>query len=195
MFNYSLRPAAEEHVELIYAWRNRPEVRAFMYSSHEISFDEHACWFAEMLKDPSKLWLILNYNQQDCAVIYFSGINGTDSCSWGFYAAPYAPPGISLIIELAGLEYAFENLSIHRLNCEVLSGNTQVINLHRKSGFTQEGLLRQARNTVRGIEDVFLFSMNRNSWPVISRKLKERAIKIYARSTNEFVHNPVNEKS
>lgn len=153
-----------------------------MYSSHEISRDEHESWFSSMLMDNSKRWLILNFRQQDCAVIYFSDIVGADSCSWGFYSAPFAPRGISLIVELAGLEYAFENLSIHSLKCEVLSGNKQVINLHKKTGFTQEGLLRQSRDTPRGREDVVLFGMKKNHWPFARKLLLDRATKLHARS-------------
>ena len=179
--NYSLRPVTKDDLDLIYEWRNRPEVRAFMYSSAEIPREEHERWFAAMLEDASKRWLVLDVDEWECAVIYFSGIDGDRSCSWGFYSGPCAPAGVSLMIELAGLEYAFEQLLVHRLHCEVLSGNQQVINLHKKAGFTQEGCLRQARESMRGIEDVIVFSMLKSEWPVARERLENRAAKMLAR--------------
>ena len=70
-------------------------------------------------------------NGEECAVIYFTDISQGDSCSWGFYSGPSAPAG-RLVIELAGVGYAFQEFYIRRLHCEVLSGNQQVINLIRK---------------------------------------------------------------
>jgi UDP-4-amino-4,6-dideoxy-N-acetyl-beta-L-altrosamine N-acetyltransferase len=178
--NYFLKPVTKEDIDLIYEWRNRPEVRAFMYSSAEIPREEHERWFVAMLEDASKRWLVLDVNEQVCAVIYFSGIDGDRSCSWGFYSGPSAPAGVSLVIELAGLEFAFEKLLVHRLHCEVLSGNQQVINLHKKAGFIQEGCLRQARETPRGIEDVIVFGMLSNEWPASRERLRIRAAKLLA---------------
>jgi UDP-4-amino-4,6-dideoxy-N-acetyl-beta-L-altrosamine N-acetyltransferase len=131
-----------------------------------------------MLEDASKRWLVLNVNERECAVIYFSGIDGDRSCSWGFYSGPCAAAGVSLMIELAALEYAFEQLLVHRLHCEVLSGNQQVINLHKKTGFIREGCLRQARETPRGIEDVIVFGMLSDAWPAARDRLRSRAAKL-----------------
>ena len=176
--NYSLRPVTKDDLDLIYEWRNRPEVRAFMYSSAEISREEHERWFATMLEDASKCWLVLNIDERECAVVYFSGIGQNRSCSWGFYSGPCAPAGVSLVIEMAALEYAFEKLQVHRLHCEVLSGNQQVVNLHKKAGFVQEGCLRQARETPRGIEDVVVFGMLSYEWPASRERLQSRVAKL-----------------
>jgi len=131
-----------------------------------------------MLEDASKRWLVLKVDERECAVIYFSGIDQNQSCSWGFYSGPSAPAGVSLIVELAGLEYAFDKLLVRRLHCEVLSGNQQVINLHKKAGFVQEGCLRQARQTPRGIEDVIVFGMLGDEWPASRERLQSRAVKL-----------------
>ena len=179
-FNYSLRPVVKDDLDLIYEWRNRPEVRAFMYSSAEIPREEHLRWFGSMLKDVSKRLLVLNVDEHESAVICFSCIDGDQSCSWGFYSGPSAPAGVSLMVELAALEYAFEKLGVHRLSCEVLAGNQKVINLHKKSGFIQEGCLREARETPRGIEDVIIFGMLSNEWPASRQLIQNRVAKFFA---------------
>ena len=179
--NYCLRLVTNDDMDLVYEWRNRPEVRAFMYSSAEISRKEHEKWFARMLEDHSKRWLVLNIDEKECAVIYFSEIDADRSCSWGFYSGPFAPVGVSLIVELLGLEYAFEKLGVHRLHCEVLAGNQKVINLHKKSGFVQEGCLRQARETPRGTEDVMIFGMLSNEWPASRELIQNRVENLLAK--------------
>ena len=72
-----------------------------------------------MLIDPSKRWLIFNDGESECAVIYFSDIVGQISCSWGFYSGPDARAGVSLLVEYAALEYAFEELrfSVRLVRC------------------------------------------------------------------------------
>ena len=182
MLDFSLRPVSDNDLELLFAWRNRPEVRAYMYTSSEIQLTDHCNWFATMLVDPARHFFVMSMKGVECAVISFTNIEEGESCSWGFYSGPNAPAGASLIIELAGLSYAFETLSLRRLHCEVLSGNKQVINLHKKAGFTQEGCLRQARQTVRGLEDVIIFGMLDEEWPQARERLNARAKKFFESS-------------
>jgi UDP-4-amino-4,6-dideoxy-N-acetyl-beta-L-altrosamine N-acetyltransferase len=180
---FSLRPVTEEDVELLYAWRNRLEVREFMYSSSEITIVDHKRWFVSMLADHSRQTLVMAVKGIECAIICFTDIRESISCSWGFYSGLGAPPGVSLLIELAGLGYAFETLGVNRLHCEVLSGNQQVINLHKKAGFIQEGCLRKARQTPRGLEDVIIFGMLKEEWPNACIRLQARASKLFSSSS------------
>ena len=39
-------------------WRNHPDVRRFMYTSHEISPEEHEQWFARNSEAPG-VWLLI----------------------------------------------------------------------------------------------------------------------------------------
>ena len=176
---FSLRSVTQGDMQLLYAWRNRPEVREYMYSSSEIKLSDHRKWFSATLQDPTRHSLVLTSNSVDSAIILFSDIRPPTSCTWGFYSGPNAPSGVSLLVELAGLEYAFETLCINRLHCEVLSGNQQVVNLHKKSGFIQEGCLRQSRQTPRGLEDVIVFGMLKDEWPAARERLQARAQRIF----------------
>lgn len=179
VLDFSLRPVSKDNLELLFEWRNRPEVRSYMYTSSEIELTDHTRWFAAMLADPARRWLLLSINEVDYAVIYFTDILEGESCSWGFYSGPNAPAGLSSVIELAGVGYAFEKLGLRRLHCEVLSGNQQVLNLHKKAGFTQEGCLRQARKTLRGLEDIIIFGMLDEEWPAARNLLRIRARKFF----------------
>ena len=54
----SLRPLTKPDLSLVRSWRNAPEVRRNMFSSHEISDSEHLAWFARMEKEPQSRWFL-----------------------------------------------------------------------------------------------------------------------------------------
>lgn len=160
-----LRLALQEDSIQILNWRNQEGVRKWMYSSAAISEDRHKAWYDTMLNDESKQWLILDWNNEPQAVVYFYDINYVSRVSdWGFYPTPQAMQGISALIEYIALRHAFGSMGLRRLQCEVLSGNSGVLNLHKKSGFFVEGIRRAARLTERGIEDVYMLAMLKEEW-------------------------------
>jgi UDP-4-amino-4,6-dideoxy-N-acetyl-beta-L-altrosamine N-acetyltransferase len=178
---YKLRPVCKNDSELVREWRNRLEVRSFMFSHSEISKSDHYTWFRSMLLDDTRQWHVLNIKGQECAIIYFTDIVLNSSCSWGFYSGMNAPLGVGLVIEVAALTHAFDSLGVNRLHCEVLSGNQQVINLHKKTGFVQEGRLRQAHLSLRGLEDVIIFGMLKEEWFQIRAELEKAAFSLLSR--------------
>jgi UDP-4-amino-4,6-dideoxy-N-acetyl-beta-L-altrosamine N-acetyltransferase len=175
----TLRPVELNDSDSIRNWRNRDEIRQWMYTSRLISESEHQKWFEEMKIDPARRLLIIELNQTPQAVIYFSNIDQhSSSCDWGFYPTPHAIQGVSALIEFIALKFAFENLQIRRLQCQVLASNSGVLNLHKKSGFDQEGVLRQAKKTARGLEDVVLFGMLDSEWNHVMEALVNRLKKL-----------------
>ena len=129
-----------------------------------------------MLLDNTKQWHILSIKNQECAIIYFTDIALNSSGSWGFYFGLNAPLGVWLVIEFAALLHAFKSLGVSCLHCEGLSGNHPVINLHKKSGFVQEGCLRKARCTLHGLDDVIIFKMPKEQWFQIRAGLENLAL-------------------
>lgn len=162
--------------DLILPWRNAPAVRQAVYSHHEIGPDEHRAWFQRMRQDPSARW----YLYRDSAgtpqgVVYFTGIDlAQRTAFWGFYAAPDAPPGAGTRMEYDALELAFGELGLHKLNCEVLATNTAVVNLHKKVGFTQEGIFRDQHFDGSRHIDVVRFGLLVGEWEQQRDRLRAR---------------------
>ena len=50
---------------------------------------------------------------------------------------------IGCLRTLDALELAFGELGLHKPNFEVVASHTAVVNMHKKVGFTQEGVFRQ----------------------------------------------------
>lgn len=56
-----LRAAAEEDVDLLFAWANEPLVRQNAFSTKEILYEEHKTWFGRILNDKNSTQYLYVY--------------------------------------------------------------------------------------------------------------------------------------
>lgn len=193
-----LRPLAEKDLPLVRAWRNAPEVRRNMYSKHEITEAEHQSWFARLKDDDQSRWFI----HEDAAgrpdgVVYFTNLQSDKgSTFWGFYAAGDAQRGVGTKMEFEALEKAFSEFGLHKLNCEVLFSNGQVINLHKKCGFAQEGVFRDFHFDGERYIDVVRLGILATEWAAKREEIQSRIAKLDALSVAKIAggvqnHDPV----
>jgi UDP-4-amino-4,6-dideoxy-N-acetyl-beta-L-altrosamine N-acetyltransferase len=163
---YNLRPMNETDMDLVLEWRNRPEIRANMYTSHVISAEEHQRWFKTSLPDPAKrLLMCVDGDGAPVGVVIFSEINRQHgTATWAFYSGDTTRRGVGSEMEFLALDYAFGDLALEKLNCEVLSFNMPVVDFHRKHGFRLEGVFRAhfVRDGMR--HDVYRLAHFRKSW-------------------------------
>ncbi|WAB92587.1 UDP-4-amino-4,6-dideoxy-N-acetyl-beta-L-altrosamine N-acetyltransferase [Pseudomonas citronellolis] len=160
-----LRKITDNELELMLSWRNAPNVRANMYTRHEISLEEHRRWWDRIRLDPQHQYLMFEDADTPLGIVAFVNIDKLNgNSSWAFYASPEAPKGTGSKMEFLALEYAFEELSLHKLHCEVLDFNTAVIRLHKKFGFTVEGILRQHHYIDSRFADVYRLGLLSDEW-------------------------------
>ena len=113
-----------------------------MYNDSLISQQEHDAWFACALAEIPVPYLIFLYEGKGIGFISFRNISAANGrCYWSFYLGEAdVPLGAGSVMEFFALDYAFMNLKIRKLCCEVFSFiNRGVIKLHEKFGFVQEG--------------------------------------------------------
>jgi UDP-4-amino-4,6-dideoxy-N-acetyl-beta-L-altrosamine N-acetyltransferase len=170
----------ESDLELILSWRNALEVRRNMYTHHEISPDEHRAWFERMRQDPSARW----YLYQDAAgepqgVVSFTAIDPAQQTAfWGFYAKPEARAGTGLRILYEALELGFGRLDLRKINGEALATNTVSITLHKKVGFTPEGVFRAQHFDGTAEIDVVRLGMLASEWAEHRERLVARVAQL-----------------
>lgn len=162
----SLTPLCSEDLELMLTWRNSPAVRKNMYTSHVISLKEHQAWFEKITHRENSRWLMYKEsNGKSSGVVYF-----TDICPisrkafWGFYTAVDATIGTGPRMEFEALEYAFNEITLHKLNCEILAFNSKVIRLHEKFGFFKEGVFRDFHFDGKNFIDVVRMGILEDEW-------------------------------
>lgn len=175
----ALRPLAEADLLLVLSWRNAPEVRKHMYSSHEIGEKEHRDWFQRMQTDTGVRWYIHeNAEGVPDGVAYFTQYSQNKrSAFWGFYMSPEAKPGMGTSLGVEALDQAFSALDLHKLNAEVLASNLRSLRFHEKLGFRNEGVFRDFHFDGSCYFDVVRYGMLASEWlqmrPEIMRAYKE----------------------
>lgn len=65
----SLRPVTKNDIDIIYSWRNHPEVRKMMFNSKPISLEEHRAFWGRLLDDKSALSFIILYGGEPVGVV------------------------------------------------------------------------------------------------------------------------------
>jgi UDP-4-amino-4,6-dideoxy-N-acetyl-beta-L-altrosamine N-acetyltransferase len=172
----SLRLLVESDLAMVRAWRNAPEVRKSMYSTHEISETEHRAWFERIRNDSSSRWYV-HHSCEGIAdgVVYFTQYDvKRRSAFWGFYAAPDAAAGTGTKLGFDALNEAFNTLGLHKLNAEVLITNKKSLALHTKIGFVHEGIFRDSHFDGNCYIDVVRLGILASEWPAHKIEIQRR---------------------
>ena len=130
----------------VLAWRNQPEIAAWMYSDHVISPDEHARWFAAALVDTNRRYWVIEADGRPVGLANLYDLAPEHGrCAWAYYLADPSTrgQGIGAFVEYWVIEHVFTALGLGKLWCEVLIGNEAVWRLHEGFGFRREALFRQ----------------------------------------------------
>lgn len=137
-----LRPATDDDVDLILALRNQPANRDVSITSHEITPDEHAGWWAKASVDPARRVLIYERDGRTAGVVNFFDLEASTG-AWGFFldADGLAERGETLPAWIEVMKeatrYAFDELGLDELTGEVLEHNTAVRQMNRRFRFTE----------------------------------------------------------
>lgn len=173
----SLRPVAPTDSARILAWRNAPEVAAYMYTDHEISPAEHDRWFAAaMFADDRRYWVI----EMDGAPVGLANLARIDPaasrCEWAYYLgeASTRGRGVGSQVEYIVLRHVFEDLGLNKLWCEVLVENEAVWKLHESFGFLREALYRDHVRKAGRFQDVVGLGMLRSDWEAAKPRIEAR---------------------
>lgn len=151
-------------LDLVRSWRNHPDVRKFMYTTHEISAQEHSDWFAKAKRDPGVNLLIFEKCKIPLGFVNISLGRCPEVAHWGFYISPEAPRGTGRSLGFLALNYSFEVLAVHKLCGEALGFNERSIAFHRSLGFSEEGLLRDHYFDGAKFHNVVCFGLLRDEW-------------------------------
>lgn len=164
--------------------RMQQSVRKWMYTDHDISYEEHFEWINRLKNDSSqKVFAILNSHDEPIGVISVSKIDYIHKkAEWAYYLSEKSHGGLGAILEFYFLEYVFNNHDIDKLNCEVIEGNDSVVKLHKKFLFKQEGF--RESNIIKDDKriGVHLLGLTREIWRDGRGSLLER----YGRVFNNF---------
>jgi len=162
-----LRPVEERDLPLLVRWRNAPENRRFFFSPLLINPGGQKKWYEELLADRGRLLFVVDTVEGQTV-----GVMGLDKIDWRDQEAEsgqilfdpdqrgqgYAEEAMCL-----GLDYAFEELNLHRVYALVYASNP-AITLFKLFGFQEEGVLRQAVFSGGRFQDKVILGLLREDW-------------------------------
>jgi len=151
-------------LEMVLLWRNRPEVRSYMFTQHEIGLEEHTRWFMRASQDSNRHLLIFENQGIALGFIHIHQVAPGGIADWGFYAAPEAPKGTGRQLGHAALKYAFTATGCTKLCAQVLCYNVRSMRFHQNLGFKPEGILRRQHFDGQHYHDVVCFGLLANEW-------------------------------
>ncbi|MGI4762875.1 MAG: UDP-4-amino-4,6-dideoxy-N-acetyl-beta-L-altrosamine N-acetyltransferase [Janthinobacterium lividum] len=172
-----LRPLGPDDLELVRTWRNSPAVAQYMYTADPISAEQQQAWFARISQDTTVQYWLIYHQDRPVGVANLSAISQRNrSAYWAFYLGEehLHGSGIGAKVELAVLEYVFEELKLNKLACEVFVTNEKVVAMHEKFGFRREAYFRQHIYKDKAFIDVVGLAILRREWQQVRDTLRPR---------------------
>lgn len=172
-----LRPLEADNLELVRKWRNSDAVAQYMYTSDSISPEQQQAWYGRMRQDATvKYWLIYHQDRPVGVANLYAISPQNRSCYWAFYLGEenLHGSGIGAKVELAVLDYVFEELKLNKLACEVFVTNEKVVAMHEKFGFRREAYFRQHICKEKTFQDVVGLAILRREWQQLRDSLRPR---------------------
>lgn len=179
MTTVTLRDVTEGDRERLLAWRNSPDVAAYMYSDHVISREEHDRWFDGLAGDPGRRYWVIETNGRPVGLANLADISRAHGrCAWAYYLADPSVRGLGVgsYVEYRMLEYVFGDLGLRKLWCEVLASNEAVWKLHMRYGFRQEALFRAHVVKAGRTQDVVGLGILAEEWRERRGEMAERLL-------------------
>ncbi|MGB0960217.1 MAG: UDP-4-amino-4,6-dideoxy-N-acetyl-beta-L-altrosamine N-acetyltransferase [Halocynthiibacter sp.] len=163
--------------------RNHPNVRSNMYTDHVISLDEHHTWIDSLKTSPHHIVFMVLV---DGVVSGVASINALDrqhkKSDWAFYLDESARGGLGAVLEITMLDFAFNDLALEKLNCEVIETNLNVVQMHEKFGFQREGFFRSNIEKNGARIGVYRLGITRAEW----HQKKASIVEKYASRLDNF---------
>lgn len=147
-----LRMMTEEDTDLIVAWRNKDFVRERFIYQKPFTREGHLQWMETQIKTGHVVQMMICLMQDGCAVgsVYFHDIDREHrKAEYGIFIGEEEALGKGIGTEAAylALDYAFHELSLHRVMLRVLADNVRARRSYAHAGFVEEAYLH---------EDVFI---------------------------------------
>lgn len=172
-----LRPIQEHELEMMLEWRNAPDVRKNMYNTDIILLEDHLKWWEQIQQDDSIHYFFYEYENIPQGVVCFVGIDNLNhQAMWGFYVSSNALRGTGSRMEVLALDYAFNDLNLHKLSCEVLDYNATVVKFHKKFGFVEEGFFREHHVYQGKYFGIHRLAIMRDNWLQLKDNIIQRVI-------------------
>jgi len=153
----------------IISWRNRKDIIDSLFSYKGVTITEHRLWFDKYSRDDSRIEFVVS-KKEDNQMIGTIGLNSIDhknqKAEYGILIGETQERGKGFAQEasIAIINYAFSELNLHKLKLSVFVDNAFAINLYKRLGFNEEGILRKEIYKRATFKDVMVMALLKEEW-------------------------------
>lgn len=156
-------------IEKLREWRNTPALRRYFRECREISKDMQEKWYLERVRGNSNQVDFEIHGKENgllvghCGLYYINWMNRTAELT--IYLGETSVRGLGYGKDALTLlmDYAFDTLNLNRVWCEVFDNNGAV-EVYRKIGFKDEGVLRQHHFDEGRYMDCYVLGLLAHEW-------------------------------
>lgn len=166
-----LRELSREDVPFVNRWRQDRDVADLLVGSfRHVSLVADEAWFdsyAQNRKTNVRLAIVTVDENRLIGVTYLLNISDINrSAEFGMMIGEkdYWGKGLGSAACRMTVSHAFEDLNLNRLELLVLEKNVRAMAVYRKTGFAQEGVLRQAAYKCGQYRDLILMGLTRDQY-------------------------------
>lgn len=136
--NICLHEASADDCDLLFQWRNLPEIVNLSSSKAKVSRSEHERWFKNALQNPNFHIFIILENEIPIGQVRFELIQTTEA-EISIYLLPgKSGRGIGVAVIQSACRYVFMEFSILKVIANIRSNNLNSISAFTKCGFSHE---------------------------------------------------------
>ncbi len=162
--NIYLRPISEADTDLVLSWRNQKNVVENFIYRKPISKEEHLNWLKNRIDTGLVHQFIICKNENDKPIgsIYLQNFDEESrQAEEGIFIGETDIQGKGIGAEAAILmiNYAFEELKLHKLKARVLGYNIASRKMHEKAGYIQEACFKDELYLDGRYEDLIFFGI------------------------------------
>ncbi|NIN67136.1 MAG: GNAT family N-acetyltransferase [Anaerolineae bacterium] len=163
-----LRAIEREDIPIFVRWLNDPEVRQYLEMYLPMSVAEEEQWFEAQLKDDTSR--IFGIETEEGRLIGNIGLHNLDwknrNALLGIVIAEreYWGRGYGTDAVTTLLDFAFNEMNLHRVSLSVYEFNERAVRCHEKCGFRHEGRAREALFRDGSYHDHFLMAILREEF-------------------------------
>ena len=159
-----LRPMTEDDTDLIVAWRNSDGVRKHFIYQAMFTREGHLNWLKTVVEPGKAAQMIICELGTDKPLgsVYIRDIDaGHRKGEYGIFIGEEVARGRGIGTAAAKLmmQYAFEELKLHRLFLRVYADNLRAIRSYEKAGFVREAYLKDDVCVNGSFRDIVLMAV------------------------------------
>ena len=133
--NIHLRPAAPEDCELVFGWRNIPEIVQLSFTRRQVSIAEHTKWYEDVLASTHKLAFIVEESGFPVGMVRFD-INKFYEAEISIYLIPEKTGlGLGTSAIARGCDLLFASINVNKVIAKTRKDNERSAKAFAKCGF------------------------------------------------------------